>query len=69
MFTFSISPTPCRKGFLQELMINQLFNKSHAFCVYFLFVSRTMALGSTQPLTEISVPEIFLRGKGRPAGT
>jgi hypothetical protein len=29
--------------------------------------SRAMALESTQPLTEIYIPGIFLRGKGRPA--
>jgi hypothetical protein len=26
-----------------------------------------MAVGSTQPLTEMSIPEIFLGGKGRQA--
>jgi hypothetical protein len=26
-----------------------------------------MALGSTQPLTEMSIPGIFLGSKGRPA--
>jgi hypothetical protein len=55
--------TPCRRGFLQELTVNQLFNKSHAFCVYF-FVSRTTALGSTQPLTDMSVPAVFWGVKG-----
>jgi hypothetical protein len=29
--------------------------------------SHTRALGSTQPLTEMSIPGIFLGSKGRPA--
>jgi hypothetical protein len=32
-----------------------------------IFFSRTMALGSTQPLTEISTRNILRRAKGWPA--